>query len=122
MESLSYDLKKHAEEIEDAAFQGKELPDGLGFADQLLFLKFRYLYAYARAVKFPKEQGKREKMEILSQYVIDLANDELIKHTAEMWKRIELATCEIQKDKEIRSIPKVKQLLVAINGGDICKE
>ena len=55
-------------QIEDLAFRGETMPEGLDAAEQILFLALRYLYRYARLVQMPAEQGKGEKMEILREH------------------------------------------------------
>ena len=57
---LAQDEKAKCEELEDLAFRGAELPKGLPFPQELLFLKFRYLYQYAKITQMQPEQGKRE--------------------------------------------------------------
>ena len=102
--------------LEDLAFRRQEMPKGLNFAEQLLFLRFRFLYAYAAMVKMDPEQGRREKQEILGTYIVDLANHELLKRNAERWKNVELAASEIRKDPEVYNIPKVRQMMIGLYG------
>lgn len=60
----------HAD-IEAMAKSGKGMPDGLDSAEQLLFLKFRHLYAEFRLGQINREQGRREKAQILTQFGLD---------------------------------------------------
>lgn len=102
--------------LEDLAFRRQEMPQGLNFAEQLLFLRFRFLYAYAAMTQMDPEQGKREKQEILVTYIGDLANHQLYLGCNDMWKRVEAAASEIRKNPEIYNIPVVRQLMAAIYG------
>ena len=102
--------------LEDLAFRRQEMPQGLTFAEQLLFLRFRFLYAYAAMVRMDPEQGKREKQEILTAYIGDLANHELLKRNAERWKTCETAANAIRKDPAVYNLPKVRALMVALYG------
>ena len=61
-------------QIEDLAYNGAELPDGLNAGETLEFLMFRALYEYARAVHMEAEQGRREKRRIqrlCKRYLLD---------------------------------------------------
>ena len=102
--------------LEDLAFRRQEMPQGLNFAEQLLFLRFRFLYAYAAMTQMDPEQGKREKQEILVAYIGDLANHQLYMGCSDMWKRVEAAASEIRKNPEVYNIPVVRQLMAAIYG------
>ena len=72
-EDIAQVWAKRAEMLEDAAFRGEQMPEGLAYPEQLLFLKFRYLYAYAKLVQMPPGQGKTEKQEILAAYIAHCA-------------------------------------------------
>lgn len=104
------------EQLEDLAFNGAELPKGLRFPEQLLFLRLRCLYAYARQIQMDPEQGKREKQEIVTEYLGNLANHILYMGNAERWKNCELAASEIRKDPELYNNPKVRALMESLYG------
>ena len=102
--------------LEDLAYEGKEMPQGLSYPEQLLFLRFRFLYAYAKMVRMDPAQGKREKQEILTGYLGDLANHRLYLGCNELWKRVEAAGAAIRKDPELYNNDKVRALMIAIYG------
>jgi hypothetical protein len=79
------------DDLEDLAYQGQEMPKGLDGADQLLFLSFRRLYAYAKLTKMPQDQGKREKRELLREYQRWKAEIQRVEKTQRMWQDIERA-------------------------------
>lgn len=56
------------DELIRLAAQGGEMPTGLNAADSFLFLSMRNLYSYAKREGMAKEQGAKEKNEILKQY------------------------------------------------------
>lgn len=56
------------DELIRLAAQGGEMPVGLDAADAFLFLSMRNLYSYAKREGMPKEQGVKEKSEILKRY------------------------------------------------------
>ena len=79
------------EVIEDLAYQGQEMPQGLNAAQQMLFQSFRRLYAYATLTHMPLEQGKREKLALLREYEKRSAQVVHMEKTWAMWQRIEAA-------------------------------
>lgn len=104
------------EQLEDLAFNGAEMPKGLHFPEQLLFLRFRCLYAYARQIHMDPAQGKREKEEIITEYMGNLVHYILFLGSSERYKATEAAAAEIRKDPEVYNLPKVRALMVAIYG------
>lgn len=116
---LAQEEKAKCEELEDLAFRGAELPKGLPFPQELLFLKFRYLYQYAKIAQMQPEQGRREKQEILNAYVIDKANDTLYRQCTKLWKNVEAAATAVRKDADLMQNEKVRALLTAVYGEDM---
>jgi hypothetical protein len=110
------------EQLEDLAFNGAEMPKGLHFPEQLLFLRFRFLYAYAAQIHMDPAQGKREKDEILTEYMGNLTNHILYLGCNEMWKNVEAAGAAIRKDPALYNNDKVRALMVAIYGNAERKE
>lgn len=101
------------EELEDLAYNGVPMPDLRSQAQVLLFQSFRDLYDFARRSGMSKEQGKREKAQILSAYKINKFLEELQESTNEMWKNIEIAASEYRKAPSVELADK---LLEAIYG------
>lgn len=112
------ELKQHCDEIEDLAFNEREMPEGLPTQDQILFLKFRHLYRFARLSGMPQEQGKREKQKILVAYTVDCLNTEIYARATQLWKDTENARSEVCKDPALMREPKVRALVSAIDGID----
>lgn len=101
------------EELEDLAYNGAPMPDLRSQAQVLLFQSFRDLYDFARRSGMSKEQGKREKAQILAAYKINKFLEELQESTNEMWKNIEIAASEYRKAPSVELADK---LLEAIYG------
>lgn len=81
------------DEIEDLAIAGKPMPDDLENMSQInLFQAFRNLYSFAARVGMPREQGAREKAEIIKTYKIGELNEKLLESTNKMWKAVEIAS------------------------------
>lgn len=102
--------------LEDLAYNGETMPEGLRFPEQLLFLRLRYLYAYARQISMDPEQGRREKHEIIKAYELHAAGDALISSTSDRYSCAEAAAAAIRKDAALYDNPKVRALLVALYG------
>lgn len=110
------EMKQRCDEIEDLAFNEAEMPKGLPTQDQILFLKFRHLYRFAKLSGMPQEQGKREKREILMNYTVDCLNAEIYARAVQLWKDTESARCEVCRDEALMQNPKVRALVSAIDG------
>ena len=104
------------EQLEDLAFRGAEMPKGLRTPEQLLFLRFRHLYAYARQIQMDPAQGRREKEQIVAEYAAHLAEHLLYLGCNQMYQRVEAAGAEIRKDPKLYNDPKVRALMEAIYG------
>lgn len=107
------------DEIEDLAFNGAELPDSLGYAGTALFLMFRNLYDYAKRVKMPPAQGRREKQKILHEYERFLVLEKLGEHH----RAVTMATqFSIAAFRKAPSIENAEALIEAIDGKSIREE
>ena len=109
--------EKKLDQLEDLAYNGEPMPEGLNFVDTLYFQKLRLLYAYARQVQMPPEQGKREKQMIVEQYILDEVNHLAMVQGGERWNAIKAAANNVRSCG--KPLPdEVLQLLAAIEGKD----
>ena len=99
------------EELEDLAYQKKPMPDLRSQAQVLLFLSFRNLYDFAGRVQMSKEQGRREKLEILRAYEVNKFLEDMQEQTNQMWKQIELAASEYRKSPSVKNADKLLQAI-----------
>ena len=102
--------------LEDLAFAGAAMPEGLRFPDQLLFLRLRFLYAYARQIRMDPAQGKREKHEIVLEWERLSAEYTLLCSVNNRYRDTEMAAIAIRKDPVLYSDPKVRALMIALYG------
>ena len=102
--------------LEDLAMQGAAMPEDLRFLDQLLFLRLRFLYAYAGMIQMDPAQGKREKHQIAVEYEQHSAEYALLCSVSDRYRRVEAAAAEIRKDPETYDQPKVRALMAALYG------
>ena len=85
------------DELEDLAFRGAPAPDLDSMAQINLFQAFRGLYRFAASAGLTKEQGRREKQQILDAYRVNLFLEQLHESTADLWARIEKAATAYQR-------------------------
>lgn len=95
--------EQRADWLETFALENAPMPDGLSSAEQLLFQKFRYLYAAAALGKISREQGKREKFYILEQFKHDVADERRWLATTKMWSKIDWAGIRYRRDRTIEN-------------------
>lgn len=55
-------------DYEQQAINGYEMPDGLDYADQILFQQLRLLYSALKNGAITRETGVREKQKLLKEY------------------------------------------------------
>lgn len=91
------------DQIEDLAFRGETLPQGLDMAEQLLFLSFRQLYQYARLIRMDPERGRREKTAILEEFRRRQRQVYWMEKTNRMWTAIELTGSAFGRERTIEN-------------------
>ena len=99
---------------EKIAMAGGEMPDGLEYPDQILFLELRLLYDSYRRKLIDRETATREKVELLRIYEAHKIVDKMGKEWVEQIKRTELARAAYRKNKTIENADK---LLACVEGG-----
>ena len=100
---MTPDLERRADWLETVAMQNEAIPENLGTAEQLLFLKFRLLYQTAALGAITPEQGRREKIAILERFRLDSADERMWQHARELWKKIEAAGTAYAKNRTIEN-------------------
>lgn len=83
---------------EKAAMNGDELPDDLGYADQVMYLSLRMLYATYRKGIIDREQAVREKKKLVDEYRMYKFRENLEKQWVEQIRLTELARAEYRKN------------------------
>lgn len=86
---------------EKIAMAGGEMPTGLEYPDQILFLELRLLYDSYKRKLIDREKATQEKVELLRTYEAHKIIDRCGKEWAEQIKRTELARAEYRKNKTI---------------------
>ena len=99
---------------EKIAMAGGEMPKGLEYPDQILFLELRLLYDSYKRKLIDREAATQEKVELLRTYEAHKIVDNMGKVWVEQIKRTELSRAEYRKDKTIENADK---LLACVEGG-----
>lgn len=99
---------------EKIAMAGGEMPNGLEYPDQILFLELRLLYDSYKRKLIDRDAATQEKVELLRTYEAHKIVDRMGKEWVDQIKRTELARAEYRKDKTIENADK---LLACVEGG-----
>ena len=83
---------------ENAAIRGDELPEGLDYPDQVLFLNLRSLYAQKKMGVIDRETAVKEKKRLLDEYRVYSFTHECEKEWVRIIKDTELARAEYRKN------------------------
>ena len=99
---------------EKIAMAGGEMPKGLEYPDQILFLELRLLYDSYKRKLIDRETATQEKVELLRTYEAHKIVDRMGKEWVDQIKRTELARATYRKEKTIENADK---LLACVEGG-----
>ena len=99
---------------EKIAMAGGEMPKGLEYPDQILFLELRLLYDSYKRKMIDRETATQEKVELLRTYEAHKIVDRMGKEWVDQIKRTELARAAYRKKKTIENADK---LLACVEGG-----
>lgn len=99
---------------EKIAMAGGEMPKGLEYPDQILFLELRLLYDSYKRKLIDRDKATWEKAELLRTYEAHKIVDKMGKEWVDQIKRTELARAEYRKDKTIENADK---LLACVESG-----
>lgn len=99
------------DELEDLAYQGQPMPELDSLADIEAYQAFRSLYGFAGQCGMSLEQGKEEKAAITQAHRVHKFLEEVQEKTNQMWKSIELAVAEYNKQPCVKNADKVMEAL-----------
>ena len=88
---------------EKIAMAGGEMPEGMEYPDQILFLELRLLYESYKRKMIDRETATREKIELLRTYEAHKIVDKMGKEWVDQIKRTELARAEYRKNNPIEN-------------------
>lgn len=91
------------DEIKDKAVRLLPMPEGLNAAEQLYFVTMRTLSADYRERRMSAEQARREGFEARRAFEQNAFDIKLWKHSAELWKNIELKATRFAKEHTLEA-------------------
>lgn len=97
------------------AMAGKEMPGGLDYPDQILYLQLRLLYDQYRRGIITKETAVVEKKKLLDTYRQHQFVDNMGKEWVEQIKLTELARAEYRKNRTLENADKLVLLIEGRN-------
>lgn len=83
---------------EKDAMAGKEMPDGLSYSDQIIYMELRMLYRQYFQKIIDRETATREKRKIIENNRILKFREEMGHHWVELIKNTEIARTEYRKN------------------------
>lgn len=96
---------------EQAAMRGDEMPDGLDYPDQVLYLCLRTLYAQTRMKIIDRDTAIREKKKLLDEYRAYKFHWESGTRWTKVIKDTELARAEFRKNPSIENANRLVEVL-----------
>lgn len=98
---------------EKIAMAGGEMPKGLEYPDQILFLELRLLYDSYKRKLIDREKATQEKVELLRTYEAHKIVDKMGKEWVEQIQKTETVRANYRKD---RTLENADLLVLAIEG------
>lgn len=98
---------------ERIAMVGGEMPKGLEYPDQILFLQLRLLYDSYKRNLIDRETASKEKVELIRTYEAHKIVDSMGKEWVDQIKKTELARANFRKN---RTLENADLLVLAIEG------
>ena len=88
---------------EKIAMAGGEMPKGLEYPDQILFLELRLLYDSYKRKMIDRDAATREKVELLRTYEAHKIVERMGKVWVDQIRRTELARAEYRKNRNLEN-------------------
>lgn len=88
---------------EQAAIRGEEMPAGLDYPDQVLFLSLRMLYAQKKMDLIDRETAIAEKKKLLDEYKAYKRNWNMGAEWSDIIKKTEIARAEFRKNPTVEN-------------------
>lgn len=96
---------------EQSAIRGDELPSGLEYPDQVLYLSLRMLYAQKKLGNIDRERAVTEKKKLLDEYQAYKMNWSMADRWCEIIKLTELARAEFRKEPTLDNAWKLVNII-----------
>lgn len=109
---------------EKIAMAGGEMPKGMEYPDQILFLELRLLYDSYKRKLIDRDTATREKVELLRIYEAHKIVDDMGKEWVDQIKRTEIARAAYRKERTLENADRVvdcvegRRLNAKVNASD----
>lgn len=100
---------------EKDAMAGLEMPDGLSYPDQILYLSLRMLYAQYFKKLIDRETAIKEKKKFLDEYrvnqFVNQFREEMGNHWVEVIRLTDLARCDYKKNRTLENADRLVEII-----------
>lgn len=96
---------------EKDAMAGLEMPDGLSYPDQILYLELRMLYHQYYQKVIDRETATKEKKKLLDEYRVNQFREELGKQWVEVIRLTDLARCDYKKNRTLENADRLIEII-----------
>lgn len=96
---------------EKDAMAGMEMPDGLSYPDQILYLSLRMLYAQYFKKIIDRETATKEKKKLLDEYRCYQYREEMGNHWVEIIRLTDLARCDYKKNRTLENADRLVEII-----------
>ena len=96
---------------EKDAMAGLEMPDGLSYPDQILYLELRMLYRQYFQKVIDRETAIKEKKKLLDEYRCCQYREEMGNHWVEIIRLTDLARCDYKKNRTLENADRLIEII-----------
>lgn len=96
---------------EKDAMAGLEMPDGLSYPDQILYLSLRMLYAQYFKKLIDRETATKEKKKLLDEYRVYQYREEMGNQWVEVIRLTDLARCDYKKNRTLENADRLIEII-----------
>ena len=96
---------------EKDAMAGLEMPKGLSYPDQILYLELRMLYRQYYKKIIDRETATKEKKKLLDEYRCYQYREEMGNHWVEIIRLTDLARCDYKKNRTLENADRLIEII-----------
>ena len=100
---------------EKDAMAGLEMPNGLSYPDQILYLELRMLYHQYFQKVIDRETAIKEKKKLLVEYRCWQYREEMGNHWVEIIRLTDLARCDYKKNRTLENADRLVEIIEGRN-------
>ena len=96
---------------EKDAMAGLEMPKGLSYPDQILYLELRMLYHQYYQKVIDRETATKEKKKLIDEYRVNQFREELGKQWVEVIRLTDIARCDYKKNRTLENADRLIEII-----------